>query len=496
MKDKVTNPGTMRALGFCVTVAHAEFMADFFRRAGLKAVALSGETPPAERRTALEELRTGALQVIFSVDLLNEGLDIPDVDTLLLLRPTSSATVFLQQLGRGLRRTENKAVLTVLDFIGQHRKEFRFEAPLRALTNLTRNRLLTSIEHDFPQLPSGCHIILEKKAKELILDNVRNQLKVNVTQLAREVSEYAELRLSAYLRESGREIKELYRGNGNSWTGLLRRAKLLDPTAPEGEAALLKRVPAFLHVDDPARVSAYTKLLSDDAPAYDQLSSQEQAYARMLFFSFWPLAGGFASYEEGLESLRDQHALRDEVRQVLAHALELADHLPIPLRGAHADLPLTVHASYSREEILTALKKAELGGFLPGIFREGAKWCENTQTDALFVTLEKDEKDFSPETRYKDYALNESEFHWESQNQTSETSATGVRYQTHQEKATHIFLFARRYKKTDIGGPHPWMLLGPADYVTHEGSNPMGIIWKLRHEMPADVVTYSAIASG
>ncbi|MEU3228021.1 DUF3427 domain-containing protein [Streptomyces sp. NPDC006976] len=496
VKDKVTNPGTMRALGFCVSVAHAHFMADVFRRAGLNAVALSGETPKDARKAALEELRGGTLQAIFSVDLFNEGLDIPDVDTLLLLRPTSSATVFLQQLGRGLRRTENKAVLTVLDFIGQHRKEFRFEEQFRALTNLRRNRLLTNIEDDFPQLPSGCQIILETKAKALILDNIRNQIGVNVTQLAREVAAYAEPRLADYLKESGRELRELYRGNGNSWTGLLRRAKLLDPTAPDGEGPLLKRVSAFLHVDDPARVAAYTKLLTDDAPAYDQLTAQEQAYARMFFFSLWPLGGDFTSYQEGFDTLRTQHAFRDEVRQVLAHTLDLADHLPLPLLGPYGDLPLSVHASYSREEILPALSQSTVNGFMPGHFREGVKWCENIQTDALLITLEKDAKDFSPETRYKDYALNESDFHWESQNQTSETSPTGLRYQTHREMGTHVLLFVRRYKKTDIGGPHPWMLLGPADYVEHKGSKPMAITWRLRHEMPTDVLTYSAIASG
>lgn len=133
---------------------------------------------------------------------------------------------------------------------------------------------------------------------------------------------------------------------------------------------------------------------------------------------------------------------------------------------------------------------------MPGHFREGVKWCENIQTDALLITLEKDEKDFSPETRYKDYARNEYLFHWESQNQTSETSPTGIRYQTHKEKGTHVLLFVRRYKKTDIGGPQPWMLLGPAEYVEHKGSKPMGIVWNLRHEMPADVWTYSAIAAG
>ncbi|MFG2671048.1 DUF3427 domain-containing protein [Streptomyces sp. NPDC048445] len=496
VQDKVTDPGAMRALGFCVSVAHAHFMADYFGRAGLNAVALSGESSPQERKSALDELRAGTLQIIFSVDLFNEGLDIPDVDTLLLLRPTSSATVFLQQLGRGLRRTEDKAVLTVLDFIGQHRKEFRFEEQFRSLTNLTRNRLLASVEHDFPQLPSGCQIILEPKAKALIIDNIRNQIGVNVTQLAREVAAYAEPRLADYLRESGRELKELYRGNGNSWTGLLRRAKLLAQTGPDGEAALLKRVSAFLHVDDPTRVSAYTKLLSDEAPTYDQLTAQEQLYARMFFFSLWPLGGDFTSYQEGFDTLSSQQAFRDELRQVLAHVLNQTDHLPIPLLGTHAGLPLSVHASYSREEILPALGQSTVDRFMPGHFREGVKWCENIETDALLITLEKDEKDFSPETRYKDYALNESLFHWESQNQTSEASPTGLRYQTHKESGSHVLLFVRRYKKTDIGGPQPWMLLGPAEYVEHKGSKPMGITWTLSHEMPADVLTYSAIAAG
>ncbi|MFJ6883247.1 DUF3427 domain-containing protein [Streptomyces californicus] len=496
VKDKVTDPDSMRALGFCVSVAHAHFMADFFRRAGLNAVALSGETPAPDRKAALDDLRSGALQVIFSVDLFNEGLDIPDVDTLLLLRPTSSATVFLQQLGRGLRRTEDKAVLTVLDFIGQHRKEFRFEEQFRALTNLTRNRLLDSIEQDFPQLPSGCQIILETKAKDLIIGNIRAQIAVNVTQLAREVASYAEPRLADFLKESGRELKELYRGNGNSWTGLLRRAKLLDAVGPEGESPLLKRVSAFLHVDDPLRVAAYSKLLADDAPPYDELSEQEQGYARMFFFSLWPLGGDFPSYQAGLNSLRHQHAFRDELRQVLAHVLQQTDHVPVPLLGAHAGIPLTIHASYSREELLPALGQVSVDGQKPGHFREGVKWCENIQTDALLVTLEKDEKDFSPETRYKDYALNDSLFHWESQNQTSERSPTGVRYQTHKVKGTHVLLFVRRYKQTDIGGPQPWMLLGPAEYVKHTGSNPMAIEWKLFHQIPADVLTYSAIAAG
>ncbi|MFD7703605.1 DUF3427 domain-containing protein [Streptomyces caelestis] len=503
VKEKVADPSRMRALGFCVSVAHAHFMAESFRSAGFNAVAVSGETPADQRRQALADLRSGALQVVFSVDLFNEGVDVPDVDTLLLLRPTSSATVFLQQLGRGLRRSDNKAVLTVLDFIGQHRKEFRFENQFRALTNLTRKRLLDHIEHDFPKLPSGCEIVLEEKAKHTIIANIKDQLSVNVTTLAREVAIYGEPLLGRYLEESGRDIKEVYRGIGNSWTGLLRRSGLMDREAPEGEATLLKRVPAFLHVDDPLRVDAYTRMLEDDATPYNDLDEQGKAYARMLFFQLWPLGGvtrkGFASYEAGFAALRKQQAFRSELRQVLAYNLAHTEHVPIPLLGMTGDrgIPLTVHASYSREEILPALGQANIGGFMPGDFREGVKWCEAIATDALLITLEKDEKDFSPQTRYHDFALSETRFHWESQNQTSETSPTGLRYQHHAAQGSQVLLFVRRYKTTDIGGAQPWMLLGPAEYQSHEGSKPMAITWKLKHEIPADVLSYAkAVAAG
>jgi superfamily II DNA or RNA helicase/HKD family nuclease len=495
IRDKVSHPGAMRALGFCVSKAHARFMADFFRRANFQAIALDSDSPAAVRAQALSDLRDGKLQVIFSVDLFNEGLDIPDVDTLLLLRPTGSATVFLQQLGRGLRRTETKPVLTVLDFIGQHRAEFRFEEQFRALTNLSRNRLVNHIENDFPQLPSGCQIILEGKAKNLVLGNIRTQLNATVNTLIKEVKDYSTPRLADYLRESRREIKELYKSD-NSWTTVLRRAGLIESAAPSGEAPLLKRVHAFLHVDDPERAQAYIRLLSDDAPPYDELSQTEQAYARMLFFNIWDNAGGFTSYEEGLESLRPQQAFRDELRQVLSHVIDQADHFPIPLSGRLSQVPLKVHSSYNRSEILAALGVARFGGQMPRSFAQGVQWVEELQTDALLITLEKNEKDFSPTVRYRDYALSPTLFHWESQNATAANSPTGLRYQQHDQKGSQVLLFMRRYKNSDIGKPQPWMLLGPATYESHTGSKPMSIKWRLEHELPADVWTYSAVASG
>ncbi|MFF1283602.1 DUF3427 domain-containing protein [Streptomyces sp. NPDC058299] len=495
VQDKISNPAAMRALGFCVTKAHARFMAACFREAGFQAAHLDSESPSEVRDRTLADLKAGRIQVIFSVDLFNEGLDIPDVDTLLLLRPTNSATVFLQQLGRGLRRTPHKPVLTVLDFIGQHRAEFRFEEQFHALTNLSRNRLVDNIERDFPQLPSGCHIILEGKSKDLVLDNVRTQLKATITTLAKEVRDYSTPTLGEYLRESRREIHELYKSD-NSWTKVLRKAGLTTEPAPPGEEDLLKRVHAFLHVDDPERAQAYQRLLQDDAPDYEALSPTDQMYARMLFFNLWDKAGGFSSYHQGLKFLRDQRAFRHELRQVLRYVIDRTDHYPISLGGPLNHLPLKVHSAYNRSEVLTALGVARLGGQMPGVFSQGVTWVEDLAADALLITLEKNERDFSPTVRYKDYAISPTRFHWESQNNTSATSPTGVRYTQHSKRGSHVLLFLRRYKENSIGKAAPWMFLGPATYADHSGSKPMAVIWDLHHELPADVWTYSSIAAG
>ena len=132
VREWVLDPTKMRALGFCVGIHHARFMAEQFTAAGFPSVALDGDTPNEARLEAIRKLRRGELRAIFTVDIFNEGIDIPEADTILLLRPTESATVFLQQLGRGLRWAAGKSVLTVLDFIGQANAEYRFDIRYRA----------------------------------------------------------------------------------------------------------------------------------------------------------------------------------------------------------------------------------------------------------------------------------------------------------------------------------------------------------------------------
>jgi len=493
LRDKVGDTGGMRALGFCVSKAHARFMADRFRTAGIPALAVTDEDEPVARRDALLALKQRQVNVLFAVDLFNEGLDVPEVDTLLLLRPTASATVFLQQLGRGLRRTRGKPVLTVLDFVGEQRAEFRFETRYAAMTGFGRRELVEATSKGFPFLPSGCSIVLDRVTQQRVLDHVRAQLNLTRQQRAAEVARYGTTDLSAYLGDSTSEPADIYR-SGGSWTALLRAAGLLIEVPGPQEDDLLKRTHAFLHVDDADRAAVYTLLAGADAPTYDQLGGRQKRLARMLLFTLWPDRGGFTSYEEGLRLLRAHPAVCEELRQVVALGLSSAQHVPLGLELGLQQVTLATHARHRREEILAALDWASMQRSARGNIT-GVAWAEETATDALLVNLTKSERDFSPSTMYRDYALSDELFHWESQNATSAASAAGQRYIQHRRQGSHVLLFVRDAPTDDVGTA-PFICLGPAEYVSHTGDRPMAVTWKLTHRLPPQVLAAArAVAS-
>jgi superfamily II DNA or RNA helicase/HKD family nuclease len=486
--DKIDDPRAMRALGFCVSVAHADYMAAKFRAAGIPALSVSAQTGRDERARSLRMLRDREVNVLFAVDLFNEGLDVPDVDTLLLLRPTQSATIFLQQLGRGLRRTPDKPVLTVLDFIGQQRREFRFDLKYRALTGISRIALERQIETGFSFLPSGCEMVLDRVARDVVLDNVRRSLRLSRKDLIQEVRSHGDLPLGTWLAESGRELADVFRSS--SWTALRRAAGLPVEAPGPQEEQLLKRVSAFAHVDDLERATLYQRFCTGHVD-YAELWEREQRFARMFFFSLWPNGGGFDSYQAGFDVLSEHAAVQEEIRQIVALGIENAEHLSGALEAGMQHVTMRTHAHYSREESLAALDWASLSR-KPSAFVAGVVWSEAVQTDAFFVTLRKAERDYSPTTMYRDYAISPELFHWESQNATSTSSPTGQRYLA---GSGHTLILARETRLSDWNGPRPFLCLGPATYVSHEGDRPIAITWKLRHPMTVDVYRRASLTA-
>ncbi|GAC08916.1 DUF3427 domain-containing protein [Paraglaciecola chathamensis] len=172
-----------RTLGFCISTKHADFMAAYFIQNGVKAVSVHSNSK-MPRNVALEQLKTGVIDIIFSVDLFNEGVDLPSIDTVMMLRPTDSKIIFLQQLGRGLRRSSetNKEHLVILDFIGNHISFFRKIDSLFKLgiTNDARKAFISTLKNGALQLPRGCFVNIELSAIDVLQQLIDNNFDTQI----------------------------------------------------------------------------------------------------------------------------------------------------------------------------------------------------------------------------------------------------------------------------------------------------------------------------
>ncbi len=480
----------VRGLAFCVSVKHAEYMAEMFNSAGIPSEALSAESLSEDRRTIKKRLVAKEINFIFTVDLFNEGVDIPEIDTVLFLRPTESLTVFLQQLGRGLRLSQDKECLTVLDFIGQANEKYRFDYKFRSLLEDSDRSVQKEIKNDFPHLPSGCSIILEQKAKEYILDNIKRSLRNTTSFLVEELKNYAEhsnnLTIGSFLEYSHLDIDDIYKRN-LCWSRLKVLAGLENDFNEPDEQQLTKGLRRLQYIDGPQYIKTLQKLISGDGIIRN---STDEFYAVMSYYTilgtnvFLP-----ANAQEYINRLKQNPHLCSDIIELLDYNLEnintVAPELKLPYQ-----CPLELHCNYSRDEILAAMGYIDTSGnkgFMAGVLELKTK-----NTDIFFITLNKTEHEYSPSTMYKDYAINDRLFHWQSQSRTTETSSTGQRYINHKSMGCNILLFVRESRNGKNGATSPYYFLGPADYVSHEGSQPISIIWKLRTPMPAKLVRKTA----
>ena len=489
LAEHVGSVDQVRALGFCVSVDHARYMARVFNTHNVNAIAVSADTTERERRAALEDLRQRRVNVVFAVDLFNEGVDVPQVDTLLMLRPTESPLLFLQQLGRGLRRSEGKTVCTVLDFVGQHRKEFRYDRRFRALLGGSRAAVLKQIEDGFPFLPAGCHMSLDRVSSERVLESIKRSVpsrwKEKANELRALANERPSISLQEFLEASGMDLDDVYTGD-KSWSDLCEDAGVA--TLPKGphEEVLRRACGRLLHVDDHFRLNFWRKCLREEF-ALNGLQQGEQRLLRMLLAQVLDqVKGENITLSEGAALLWAHPQVRFELGELFAVLTDRISHVAIPLETLPG-VPLSVHARYTRHEILAAcgvgpqLKTPE--------WREGVRFAENIPADLFAFTLDKTSGQFSPTTRYRDFAINSELIHWESQSTVRPSSPTGRRYQEHVARGSHVFLFARLN-----ADDRAFYFLGPATYVSHQGEYPMAVTWKLKHPLSGDLFAAFAAA--
>ncbi|GIH24925.1 hypothetical protein Aph01nite_32350 [Acrocarpospora phusangensis] len=477
LRRKVGDVGRMRALGFCVDVEHAEFMARRFSDAGIPALAITSRTARADREAGLRKLRSREVNVVFAVDLFNEGVDIPSIDTVLFLRPTDSATVFLQQLGRGLRLDDGKACLTVLDFIGNQHRRFRFDRRYRALTGASRTGVAREVEAGFPTLPAGCHIDLDREVSRLVLGNIRQALNLRWPDLTAELASLPEqTTLGGFLEETGLELEDLYRRR-LGWAAL-RRAVGRGQVAGALDERIGKAFGRMLHIDDPDRLEFLRR------PRGGR-SIREQRLLAMLDAALW---GGTQAASAAEERLADLLTHSDRVSELIEMTGLLAERRHRVTYALPGDVPLHVHATYSKNEALAAF-----GVDKPANMREGVKWVPEANADLFFVTIDKSESLFSPTTMYHDRAVTPVLFQWESQSPLRRTNPTAVRYQSGR---SDVHLFIREHKREEGLGAPPYLYAGPMAHESCEGDRPVRFRWRLEYALPLDVFHFAKVTAG
>ncbi|ACS98973.1 DUF3427 domain-containing protein [Paenibacillus sp. JDR-2] len=490
LRKYVTDLDEVKGLGFCVGVEHALYMAKVFNEAGIPSISLHGGSSDEDRDQVKGRLARGEIKMVFVVDLYNEGVDIPEVNTVLFLRPTESLTVFLQQLGRGLRLAEGKECLTVLDFIGQAHKDYNFHDKLRALLGKTKHSVQHYVEHGFSSLPRGSFIQLEKVARDYILRNLK-QATNNRRSLIHKMKYFEgdsgqKLTITNFLRYHGLSIQELYGGRtGNrTFRGLMVEAELLESFQFENGDYLTKRIPALLCLNSRRLLRFLIGYLSGEK----QVSTEEeQLMLNLFYYTFYrsePKRNGFDSIGHGIRSIVACPQFREELLEILQYNESHISFVDESNAFPYA-CPLDVHCSYSTDQVLAAFGYWD--ETKSPAFREGVKYFDDKETDIFFITLNKSDKDFSPSTLYEDYAINERLFHWQTQSRTSEESKTAQRYIHHRQLGTRIALFVREYKEEN-NYTSPFIFLGEVEYVRHEGNKPMSFVWRLKTEMPPALV--------
>ncbi len=478
----------VRSIGFCASVDHATFMAAAFNQQGLRAEIIVGDTPETVRADRVRDFRAGHLPFVFTVDVFSEGVDVPEINLVMFLRPTESLTVFLQQLGRGLRHHPNKDSLTVLDFVGQSHRRYRMDRKFAALLTRDRQRMDQEVENDFPHLPPGCNIQLERIAREHILTNIRENLKNLVTLVTESLATFQQdhgrpATFANFIRATGISPFLLLRNKSwSEWKALAHHATRPIDTDIEACRQSHRRI---LLRTDPKTLEKLAAFAAAERDTNGNLGPANEADALQLHYLLWGKKGsdiGVTTLGESLNKWRRNSTGMSDLREVVEYA-QRQHAYPTPPIQLPFPSSLHLHAAYGSADIKVAFGLCTLEKSGPtgvGVFHIPSLKCY-----VHLVTFRKSDRDFSPTTQYRDYPIDRRQLHWESQSTTTQLSPTGQNLLNFHDRDYTILFFARLEKHIQ-DETAPFIFLGPVErLISAEGDRPISIIWELANPMPA-----------
>ncbi|PWK15972.1 DUF3427 domain-containing protein [Tumebacillus permanentifrigoris] len=509
----------LKALGFCASIEHAQYMSNEFNSRGYHTACLTGNDHPVLRQEMISRLINDKdpLHVIFTVNIFNEGVDIPTVNMLLFLRPTDSATIFIQQLGRGLRKAKGKEYVTVLDFIGNYQKSFIVPLALSGQVNhkaFDRDALRVTLETEFSNLPEGCYVDLEEISRQQILntlDNVRMDSRQMLTdlynQFRRDLGYSPELPDFLY-SEQAPSLFYFIKKFG-SWVQTKKAMKDLNEfdinlLASEFHFSLVQRLEQMLPLRWPyefvvldlatkLKTVTVSQVISELQKRFSTTLINEQVHGSFVLQAMRRLSKIPSKQQWAFGEFSDEQFIISEKVFDAWHVHEMAGYLQQRLiygliefhRTSKPDIffgsqnGLIEYQNYTRNELMFLFQSPAQ----EGSWREGVSKVDNHYL--IFINLNKDEG-IADHLDYKDYFVDNQHFHWQSPNQDSHQASRGQLYVEHKNRDVHFHLFVRKFKEMH-GTTLPFTYVGEMDYMRSSGDRPMNITWKLHRSIPDDL---------
>lgn len=496
LQNYLTNIRDVRALCFCVDQKHAKYMAAKFTLCNLKAEVLTSENHQM-RRTLYNRLKNKEINYLFVVDMFNEGVDIPEVDTILFLRPTESLTVFIQQFGRGLRKSQGKTHVNILDYVGNSRAEFNYTDRMRVILGRTSMSVKEELERDCPHLPLGCSIQLE--AKEYILDNIKNAIqrfsirKINALVENFQQNHSVNLSLSNFVKIYQMPIDKLYRHK--TWNKLLYDLGLKNNYS-NFENELCRAIFRKWSATDSISYLSFIEKLAKQSFKIEvnKISPIEQKYLLMLYYDLFEEAGHFSSLQEMINQLSQDVCFCEEVKEVIPLLLKDNKAYEKPDNSEILNFPLKLHGIYTKSQIQVAIGTSTLDRKSPA--REGVERNKALKIEAMFVDIIKNREEGSS-TNYDDKALTPYLFQWDTQNRVKPQSQEGQNY-INQTQTMLLFVREQKNFVEDKSRTMGYVYLGKVTLNQWEYKNlgtrkQMQIRWNMLEAIPGSIMQFARI---
>ena len=499
----VNNPHDCKAVCFCCNIAQAESMNEMLTGAGFKSMTVTSRTKSSGQNKAYfdalddasQKLARGDVNFLCVADMLNEGVDIPEIDTILFLRPTESLTIFIQQLGRGLRLADGKNALTVLDFVAQANAAYNYESRFRQLMSPNGTSTSDNIKRGFPFLPPGCTIKMEPVARDYILENIKNAT-FNIRRLRREVASFTqnyaqELTLPNFIEQFDIDWRLVYKTPG-SWSELKSQAGIPMPGYERtSEVVNLENGLVRLYHVNSYEFLSFIQRLIQNSFKYDITNKKERKFAQLFYYDvlYHPFNKYYSKYgvqvnsfEEGIAHLAEFPYFIEELQYLIDIRMKDIRQTTTWIEGI-GEIGIELYGCYSADEIHLLCENTLKRG-VP----LGTMYDHDNKLSMVMVTTNKADKEYSPSTLYKDYAINENQFHWQSKNDVRIESKEGQRFIHQKDNGWKFLLFVRDSKKDAFGNSNSYYCLGLMDYEQSEGECPMNITWNMRSKIPGFIL--------